>query len=1481
MEELNLYDDLDEFQEQQEKKSKELQELENKYQESLKTIEDLQAENKKLKKNIKTIELNFQSLLDTARAEIRRKNKEIDQLRKEKDDICFRRRVPHKVESHKRHLVADAELPENSTQTHRNKEINDPESKETFTPQGNQTHDDKAENISKPGRDESFKRNRSQERDQTNDNKRLKNIRDDKDYKSSHERHKDRYADAYKNSRQSDERNHNSHDRRKYESAERIHKTKSPERHRGAPNKSQSRSRERYRRDNSPEREKKTGHWESRESLERHRRPHNRSHSREAYKKHDKSELNKKIDHSNFSESSNSDKRQFYNSHNSERYNFENRDRKEVNKYTNSTLKGPIGPEVLNSVNDKLKQGNKADNEGETKGGISDTAQNVSNQIVTPENIDEETAKVCKDMTVDLTENDNLHSTNRGEKYEEQPFKHKKRNSDLKKIAISINSCVKGNKDDQNANTKQVQISSEEDKTNNSDDLTTTTSKQSGAKQSSNENPFDKPSESDKQQEPLLTVEASKLGTPCKVALFNEIFGQSSSTTTTSSSTKSLFNNIKGILANFTPNEGITTPTTSPGDCTEASDCIGTTKTKVCRDNVRENEMDKSLMPEESKSSDTTDKDLTKVMEEGIANEIHSVQIPGLDLCGESVITKHELKTTDTFNNESLTGLFTKQHLNDSEEQRIVQESKERESDMQNVSENSLQMPNKLNLKDAEQQKEANESKQMQSKAHLLLDNVLEVEDINRNVKQQISLQKSSKQSVKDKEEQNELKSHLVADNVTKENIQSYTKNHEQTSLDDISKNVKQTLPDNEQPKDKSMDIQIESNVRLVENKSPEFVKDKTPLEDTNKQNLKDKRKPKGESEDIHIERKSITNLEAVKDKTYLKDVDKSKQNNTLQEPTKQNQKVEEDYKRGNKSIQIETNCHLMHEFVKDKINVEVINQNTKCIDKEKLPKLETTSLIDSQNENVTENEQQIGKAQKAVESIEGEENTKQSGLLYTKSEFEKAVPQLNEIQVNISDNRNDDLIAANEYNTLTNSKVFPENSSKLMTTQENKVATIISPIAQDKINAAEIKNSDTMSKNESPNKDCLLEENKNENLCDKQQNSAKCTDLLTILDHETSISANISREITNNEYCKIQNRVEFTKSNDDEYSLENLESPELDRTEIANSIDISNPINCKSINTPLEIQNFSDEITRSSNASDKHKDTDNDSNRTQIQEAHISESASQDIKRNESLEILNRRESTRPAEEEYSFENQNFCNEITESANAGDKPNDKDTDSDKIQVQDVDLKDNESIEVLSAIEGSNKATGEQDPHENQNSFEEITSNAATSDKTNDANNDLFKSQVQETFIFESIPLVSEKTTSSASSENVSDKTEVRKADISGSALQEVENNESIDTNRAEIAKAEVLYGQYPVENQDFSEEIIKTVTISDEPNDTSNNSNETQSQKVPSQDIESNASIGTNRVEVAKPPDEQCPLETQDYSEEITKTAATSGEPN
>ncbi|XP_026836605.1 uncharacterized protein LOC6549356 isoform X2 [Drosophila erecta] len=90
--ELDIYDDLDDFQKAEDRKTKELQEWEAKYEKALTEIDALKAENKALGKKIKTMEVNLQNLLDTAKAEVKRKETLISELRNEKDDVCFRRK---------------------------------------------------------------------------------------------------------------------------------------------------------------------------------------------------------------------------------------------------------------------------------------------------------------------------------------------------------------------------------------------------------------------------------------------------------------------------------------------------------------------------------------------------------------------------------------------------------------------------------------------------------------------------------------------------------------------------------------------------------------------------------------------------------------------------------------------------------------------------------------------------------------------------------------------------------------------------------------------------------------------------------------------------------------------------------------------------------------------------------------------------------------------------------------------------------------------------------------------------------------------------------------------------------------------------------------------------------------------------------------------------------------------------------------------
>ncbi|XP_031627408.1 arginine/serine-rich coiled-coil protein 2 [Contarinia nasturtii] len=99
--EFDIYDDLDVFEnnEKQKEKSADYLELHKKFREAEEEIRRLQEENESLKEQIAThqkiegrLERNGSSLLVTAKAEIKRKDDEIHHLRKEKDNIIFRRK---------------------------------------------------------------------------------------------------------------------------------------------------------------------------------------------------------------------------------------------------------------------------------------------------------------------------------------------------------------------------------------------------------------------------------------------------------------------------------------------------------------------------------------------------------------------------------------------------------------------------------------------------------------------------------------------------------------------------------------------------------------------------------------------------------------------------------------------------------------------------------------------------------------------------------------------------------------------------------------------------------------------------------------------------------------------------------------------------------------------------------------------------------------------------------------------------------------------------------------------------------------------------------------------------------------------------------------------------------------------------------------------------------------------------------------------
>uniref|UniRef100_A0A1A9V399 Uncharacterized protein n=1 Tax=Glossina austeni TaxID=7395 RepID=A0A1A9V399_GLOAU len=124
-------------------KSKELEDLENKYQKSLKTIKQLEDENKALKKKIKKIEINFQNLLDTARSEIQRKNREIDRLRTEKDDLCFRRISTGKHQSDSGKSKSDGQIAVKKTEIPSNDNENLLESRKVSPQKKGKTHQNK------------------------------------------------------------------------------------------------------------------------------------------------------------------------------------------------------------------------------------------------------------------------------------------------------------------------------------------------------------------------------------------------------------------------------------------------------------------------------------------------------------------------------------------------------------------------------------------------------------------------------------------------------------------------------------------------------------------------------------------------------------------------------------------------------------------------------------------------------------------------------------------------------------------------------------------------------------------------------------------------------------------------------------------------------------------------------------------------------------------------------------------------------------------------------------------------------------------------------------------------------------------------------------------------------------------------------------------------------------------------------------------
>ncbi|XP_065368728.1 serine-rich adhesin for platelets [Calliphora vicina] len=626
MDELNLYDDLDEFQEQQEKKSKELQDVEEKYQQSLKTIEELREENKTLKKNIQRIELGFQSLLDTARTEIKRKDKEIERLRKEKDDICFRRKIPQKASNNSgnQQLVHDATV----NNPFKSDSVNNNNESSTIDTATIRTADPSNYDLNTEVKKRH--RGRDEERDhQPSDYKRHRGARDefnDKFEQSSHKHTKikhnsddvqkgnrDLYRETDKDSHYRRDHNRNrSRERKEYDKTSSRHgksskASRSPDRYGRHSERSRSGERDKYQHfernrshdhKNSGKYSKLSSRSPTRKNTETNRDDYQRDKS---YKETDKS--HKQIDKDLGKQKSKDFKE------------------KEENKKT-ILVKETELKRTDNLLNEKANMQLPTDNK--TKGINSRNLKNLD-----------------KKETTEITSSDNL------------------------KI-VTINEELS------------------ENQTNNS------------------EKELNKQSENIKQLETIQALnqssvpEPSKICTPRKIALFNQLFGQtpseSSTTATSGNSTNSLLNNIKGILAKSSPVDVISSATTSPGEYTDISSGKATPKenaieivssgsnTPHVNDDVNDElptpkridiDIDEcsiptSNIPQNIKTIACVD--LTEIVDDNIENELEFIQIPGLDLCfqsknkansseiqeNEDIISKDQSKATTKNNNSEI-----------------------------------------------------------------------------------------------------------------------------------------------------------------------------------------------------------------------------------------------------------------------------------------------------------------------------------------------------------------------------------------------------------------------------------------------------------------------------------------------------------------------------------------------------------------------------------------------------------------------------------------------------------------------------------------------------------------------------------------------------------------------------------------------------------------------------------------------------------
>ncbi|EDW04852.1 GH17546 [Drosophila grimshawi] len=279
--ELDIYDDLDDFQEAENKKSKELEAWQTKFEAIQLEIANLQAENKTLAKKIKTMEVNFQNLLDTAKAEIKRKDAQITQLRKEKDDICFRRKRPANLEQHKAQQAA-GEVDRQEHKRFKREAIAAQFKTEIALDNNNENWSGqiKAENQ-KRSRSE---QNKTQPQDACHDKKKehkhdnfFGSSNEGSRHRSSHDRdrdrERDRERDKVKDAERSRRRSHSrDRERDRAKSSSHRHRTNSKDLKRSRHSRSRSRSRSHSRSGHKSSHNKSSKANQSPESAEKHRK---------------------------------------------------------------------------------------------------------------------------------------------------------------------------------------------------------------------------------------------------------------------------------------------------------------------------------------------------------------------------------------------------------------------------------------------------------------------------------------------------------------------------------------------------------------------------------------------------------------------------------------------------------------------------------------------------------------------------------------------------------------------------------------------------------------------------------------------------------------------------------------------------------------------------------------------------------------------------------------------------------------------------------------------------------------------------------------------------------------------------------------------------------------------------------------------------------------------------------------------------------